>query len=149
MSEAIAALVPHSGNMMLLDKIISWDEEQVTTQVIVKNNGLFNQEDGSYPAYLGIELMAQSIAAYAGMRAKQAGLPVELGFLLGTRRFETNVDRFPLNSILTITAKRSLEDESGMGVFECWLTAQAISQTARLNVYRPTNVQQYFAEEQP
>lgn len=145
----IAELVPHSGNMLLIDQVLAWDIEQVTTQLTVKADGLFNQADGSYPAYVGIELMAQTIAAYAGQRARQQGLPVELGFLLGTRRFETNVECLPLGSVLTIRATRSLEDESGMGVFECELTGNGIYQLARLNVYRPPNVQQYFAEEQP
>jgi predicted hotdog family 3-hydroxylacyl-ACP dehydratase len=53
------------------------------------------------------------------------GLPVELGFLLGTRKFECNVEHFPAGAELTIHAQRSLEDDNGMGVFECHLRGPA------------------------
>ena len=91
----LAELLPHAGDMILIDQVLSFDEEQIHTRVTVKPGGLFNRADGSLPAWVGIELMAQSIAAYAGCQARQAGLPVELGFLLGTRKFECNVERFP------------------------------------------------------
>lgn len=90
--------------------------------------------------------MAQSVAAYAGCRARQAGNPVALGFLLGTRKFECNVEHFPLGAELQIHAVRSLEDDNGMGVFECHLTGPQIHATARLNVFRPPQAENYLAQ---
>ena len=91
----IAELLPHAGDMILLDEVLHFSEEDVQTRLSVRPGGLFNQADGSLPAWVGIELMAQSVAAYAGCRARQAGMPVALGFLLGTRNFPCNVERFP------------------------------------------------------
>lgn len=145
----LAQLLPHAGNMILLDRIEHHDEESIVAYARVREDAPFTQPDGSYPAYVGIEIMAQSIAAYAGLRAKQAGEPVKLGFLLGTRRYECNVERFPAGSELRICARRSLEDESGMGVFECELDAHEIRVTARLNVYRPENVDGFIRETMP
>ncbi len=122
----LAELLPHAGDMILIDQVLSFDEEQIHTCLTVRPNGLFNREDGSLPAWLGIELMAQSVAAYAGCRARGEGKPVELGFLLGTRKFECNVEHFPVGSQLRIHALRSLEDDNGMGVFECHLTGPDI-----------------------
>jgi predicted hotdog family 3-hydroxylacyl-ACP dehydratase len=93
--------------------------------------------DGSLPAWVGIELMAQSVAAFAGCHARQRGDAVALGFLLGSRKFECNVESFPAGTELTIHGLRSLEDDNGMGVFECHINAPGIHATARLNVYRP------------
>ena len=69
----LAELLPHAGDMILIDQVLSFDEEQVHTRTTVKPGGLFNRPDGSLPDWVGIELMAQSVAAYAGCRARQKG----------------------------------------------------------------------------
>ncbi|APC16369.1 3-hydroxylacyl-ACP dehydratase [Pseudomonas frederiksbergensis] len=142
----LAELLPHAGDMILIDHVLSFDEEQIHTRLTVKPGGLFNQPDGSLPAWVGIELMAQSVAAYAGCRARERGNAVELGFLLGTRKFECNVEHFPVGSELTIHALRSLEDDNGMGVFECHLTGPGIHAMARLNVFCPPQAAHYLHE---
>lgn len=143
-----AELLPHAGDMILIEQILSFDDEQIHTRLTVKPGGLFNRPDGSLPAWVGIELMAQSVAAYAGCHARQKGNAVELGFLLGTRKFECNVEHFPAGTELTIHGIRSLEDDNGMGVFECHLTAPGIHATARLNVFRPPQAAHYLQEPQ-
>lgn len=147
----LADLLPHAGDMILIDEVLSFDEEQIHTRLTVTPGGLFNDADGHMPAWVGIELMAQSIAAYAGCQARTRGEPVALGFLLGSRKFECNVEHFPAGSELTIHALRSLQDDNGMGVFECRLTAPAIEGPAieafaRLNVYCPPEAASYLAE---
>lgn len=142
----LAELLPHAGDMILIDQVLSFDEEQIHTRVTVKPGGLFNRDDGSLPAWVGIELMAQSVAAYAGCRARQKGEAVELGFLLGTRKYECNVEHFPAGAELTIHGLRSLEDDNGMGVFECHLTGDGILASARLNVFRPPQAANYLDE---
>ncbi|NWA30206.1 hotdog family protein [Pseudomonas sp. C6002] len=142
----LAELLPHAGDMILIDQVLSFDEEQIQTRLTVKPGGLFNRADGSLPAWVGIELMAQSVAAYAGCRARQKGEAVELGFLLGTRKFECNVEHFPAGTELTIHGLRSLEDDNGMGVFECHLTGDGIQASARLNVFRPPRAANYLDE---
>lgn len=145
----LAELLPHAGDMILIDQVDAFDEEQIRTRLTVRPGGLFNREDGSLPAWVGIELMAQSVAAYAGCRARQQGTAVELGFLLGTRKFECNVEHFPVGTELHVHALRSLEDENGMGVFECHLNGPGIHALARLNVFRPPHAASYLAEPGP
>ncbi|MEB0079058.1 hotdog family protein [Pseudomonas sp. CCI3.2] len=145
----LAELLPHAGNMILIDRVLSFDAEQIHTQLTVRPNGLFNRADGSLPAWVGVELMAQSIAAFAGCHAREQGKPVQLGFLLGTRKFECNVEHFPVGTELTIHALCSLQDDAGMGVFECHLRAPGIHATARLNVYCPPQPAAYLAEGVP
>jgi len=145
----LAELLPHAGDMILIEQIESCDEEQIHTCLTVRAGGLFNRADGSLPAWVGIELMAQSVAAYAGCRARAQGKPVELGFLLGTRKFECDVEHFPVGAELRIHAQRSLEDDNGMGVFECHLQGPGIHAMARLNVFRPPQAASYLAEAGP
>ncbi|MBK4988744.1 MULTISPECIES: hotdog family protein [Pseudomonas] len=145
----LAELLPHAGDMILIDQIERCDEEQIFTRTTVQPGGLFNRADGSLPAWLGIELMAQSVAAYAGCRARRNGQAVELGFLLGARKYECDVEHFPAGAELHIHAQRSLEDDNGMGVFECHLRGPGIHASARLNVYRPPQAASYLAEAGP
>ncbi|UVE18273.1 hotdog family protein [Pseudomonas sp. LS44] len=144
----IAELLPHAGDMILIDELLHCAEEEVQTRLVVRPGGLFSQADGSLPAWIGLELMAQSVAAYAGYQARLAGQPVELGFLLGTRNFQCNVERFPAGSELYIRGVRSLQDDNGMGVFECHLNGPGIHAEARLNVFRPPQVASYLQEHQ-
>lgn len=144
----LAELLPHAGDVILLDAIEQCDDDSILARATVRPGGPFSDEDGSLPAWVGVELMAQTIAAYAGCRARAEGQPVEMGFLLGTRKYECTVERFPAGSALTLRALRSLEDESGMGVFECQLQGPGFSAQARLNVYRPPNASQYLAQAQ-
>ncbi|MBI6682014.1 hotdog family protein [Pseudomonas viridiflava] len=145
----LAELIPHAGDMILIDQVLAFDEEQIQTCLTVRAGGLFNEADGSLPAWVGVELMAQSVAAFAGCQARSKGEAVKLGFLLGSRKFECNVAHFPAGSELNIHAVRSLQDDSGMGVFECTLTGPDINAFARLNVYCPPNTADYLAEGAP
>ena len=47
----LAELLPHAGDMILIDQVLSFDEEQIHTRVTVKPGGLFNRADGSLPAW--------------------------------------------------------------------------------------------------
>jgi predicted hotdog family 3-hydroxylacyl-ACP dehydratase len=142
----LAELLPHAGDMILIDEVVAFDEEQIHTRLTVTPGGLFNLANGDMPAWVGVEIMAQSVAAYAGCQARTKGEAVELGFLLGSRKFECNVEQFPAGSLLQIHALRSLQDDNGMGVFECRLTGPGIEAFARLNVYRPPHAAQYLNE---
>jgi predicted hotdog family 3-hydroxylacyl-ACP dehydratase len=142
----LAELLPHAGDMILIDQVLAFDEEQIHTRLTVAPGGLFNRANGDMPAWVGIELMAQTIAAYAGCLARRRGEPVALGFLLGSRKFECNVEHFPAGSQLTLHALRSLQDDNGMGVFECRLTGPGIEAFARLNVFCPPEPAHYLAQ---
>lgn len=143
----IAELLPHAGDMILIDEVLSFDADSIEIRLSVRPGSLFSQADGSLPAWVGIELMAQSVAAYAGCQARQAGMPVQLGFLLGTRNYRCDVERFAAGCELRIKALRSLQDDNGMGVFECHLEGPGIHAEARLNVFCPPQVDRYLHEQ--
>ncbi len=145
----IAELLPHAGDMILLDGVERFDDDSVETVLHVRADGLLNTADGSLPAWIGVEIMAQSVAAFAGCHARQAGQPVELGFLLGTRSYQCNVEAFPAGADLRVRTHRSLQDDNGMGVFECHLDGPGIHAEARLNVFRPPEVASYLQESAP
>lgn len=133
---AVADLIPHSGSMVLLERIIDYDDQSLVAEVAVRGDGLLGGDEKSVPAWVGIEYMAQAIAAFAGMTAKQANEPIRLGFLLGTRRYSSNVGAFKVGSTLTIRVKKIMQDDN-LGVFDCRILGEGVEVTAKLNVYQP------------
>lgn len=131
----ISELLPHEGHMVLLDKVLEFDEDSMLTETVVRDDGLFGDAQ-SVPAWLGIEYMAQTVAAHDGMMSRLNGKPVNLGFLLGTRRYLSNVDSLSAGLVLTIYVKRLMEDQ-GLGVFDCHISAEGVDISAKINVYQP------------
>ena len=140
----IAALLPHRPPMLLVDRLLEDDAEMVRVEATVKPDGLFVTEEGM-PAWVGIELMAQTVASWAGLRRHEAGEPVRLGFLLGTRKYECTLAHFPLGARLEIEARQELVAENGLAVFACkiFLGADIIA-TANLNAFQPPNIDEYL-----
>lgn len=144
-----AALLPHSGNIVLLDEILSCGDETLTASATVRPS-LFSLADGSLPPWIGLEILAQAVAAWSGWQALVAGKPVRLGFLLGTRHYECHVDAFPPGAALTVQVARTLQDDAGMGIFQSSIlqSGREIAQ-ARLNVYQPDDMSRYTQESEP
>jgi predicted hotdog family 3-hydroxylacyl-ACP dehydratase len=68
----IASLVPHSGSMLLLDRVVASDAERLQAEVAITPHTLFADENG-VGSWIGIEYMAQAVAAYAGLHAYRTG----------------------------------------------------------------------------
>lgn len=135
----VAELLPHDGQMVLLDKVLDYDQESLMAEVIVRDDGLF-AEGNQVPAWIGIEYMAQTVAAHGGVMCHLAGRPIMPGFLLGARRYSSNVSSFKVGTRLMIKVTRIIEDQ-GLGVFDCHISAEGIDVSAKLNVYQPDNVE--------
>jgi predicted hotdog family 3-hydroxylacyl-ACP dehydratase len=132
----VADLIPHTGDMVLLDRIIDYDDQNLTAELTVRGDGLLGGDDRTVPAWVGIEYMAQTVAAYVGIKAKQANEPIRLGFLLGTRRYNSNIAAFKVGARLTIRVEKIMQDD-GLGVFDCRIQGDGVEVTANLNVYQP------------
>ena len=58
--------------MLLLDRVLSYDGECVICETVLGTDSPF-VEQGHVPAVVGIEYMAQTIAAGAGLSAREKG----------------------------------------------------------------------------
>jgi hypothetical protein len=132
--------------MLLIDELLHDDLDQVRACVTVRRDQLFVTDEGM-PAWVGVELMAQTVAAWGGMRRRDAGQQVQLGFLLGTRKYETRVPFFPIGQRVEISARLEMVSEAGLGVFISTIEVggKAVA-TASLNVFQPPNVEAYLRE---
>ena len=144
-----ASLLPHSGRMVLIDRITRYGDDFVEAGAQVSPNHIL-LAGGILPYTAFIELMAQAVGAYAGIQARKNARPVRLGFLLGTRKLEIFAQSVPVGTHLLATAHMSIQDAGGMGVFDCelcWtdapetssgtLPSDGILARASLNVYSP------------
>ena len=134
---SIEDVVPHRGAMLLLDTLLAADEDSVTVEGPVRRGQLF-EADAGVPSYVGVEYMAQAIAAWAGCRAVKQGQPVKIGFLLGTRRYACTRTHFPFGARLRIVARREVMGDNGLGMFACTLTLGGeVLAEAMLSVFEP------------
>lgn len=141
---AIAEVVPHGEGMRLLDRIVQWDDEGLTAELRVPASGLFVQ-DGGVPAWIGIEYMAQAIAAWAGCRARRDGRPPGIGFLLGSRRYISTRELFPGGTCLQVQARCELLGDNGLGMFACRILAGDEEwATANVSVFQPNDAAAYL-----
>ncbi len=141
----VDTLLPHTGAMILLDAVIEAEGERIVCSSSVRPGGLFNDAAGHLPAWCGVELMAQCVAAWAGWQAQCEQRPVRLGFLLGTRHYRCDVDAFPQGSELIVEAIRSFHDDNGMAMFACRIDSGGGHATGQLNVFSPRNPLAFFA----
>jgi predicted hotdog family 3-hydroxylacyl-ACP dehydratase len=142
----IKTLVPHSGTMLLLDTLLAADAETLSARVAIMPQAVFCS-GGAVGAWVGVEYMAQAVAAHAGYKAHLRGEPVRIGFLLGTRRYACAVPAFPAGSVLDIHVRCALQGESGLGAFDCRINDAddgAELATATITVYQPGNVDEFL-----
>ncbi|WP_101775659.1 hotdog family protein [Pasteurella oralis] len=135
----VAPLVPHSGEMVLLDRITAFGDDFLVAESMIRPDHILLKQ-GQLATFAGIEIMAQGIAAWSGCMAIQANQPVHLGYLLGTRKLHIHTQEIPIGSHLQIRVKMSIQDATGFGVFDCQLIDLASEQVileGALNVFSP------------
>ncbi|MCC7599506.1 hotdog family protein [Janthinobacterium sp. FW305-129] len=144
----IRELVPHSGPMVLLDRVLSADAENLCAEVAIHAGSVFYEATSAgVGSWVGIEYMAQAIAAHAGYLARLAGAPVKIGFLLGARRYEAQVPLFVNGSVLQVHVQQALQGENGLGAFECRIEmAGAVLAQATITVFQPEDAKQFLQE---
>ena len=136
---SIDELVPHRGGMSWLDGIVSVDAENVVAEAVIRPD-IFCVEHGQVPAWAGIEYMAQAVAAWEGHRARTEQRAVDLGFLVGSRRYTSTVQGFAVGTRLRIEGHCELMGDNGLGMFACrvLLDGDCVA-SANLSVFAPRN----------
>lgn len=134
---AMDAWVPHRGALNLLDAVERCDDLSIVARVRVPAEGPFSGVHG-VPAWVGIEYMAQAVAAWSGARARAGGGSPKIGYLLGSRRYEAAVPAFEAGTELQVFAQCELMGENGLGMFDCRVECDGrVLASGRLSVFEP------------
>jgi predicted hotdog family 3-hydroxylacyl-ACP dehydratase len=135
--ERVENWIPHRGAMRLIDRVLRVDADIAVAEVDVPFDGLFVR-DGVVPAWIGIEYMAQAVAAWAGARLRAGGGAPRAGLLLGTRRYAAHCDGFPCGALLRVEARCELMADNGLGQFDCRIAMDGTEvASARISVFDP------------
>ncbi len=119
---SIREILPHAGESVLLDTVVDIEKDAIVCETLLANHQIVLDEDGSASAALGVELMSQAAAAFAGCRARLDGCPPQKGVVLGVRRLEVYEACFSSDQRLSVAARLS----AAMGatsIFECEVRA--------------------------
>ncbi|MGI0117118.1 hypothetical protein [Zooshikella sp. RANM57] len=116
----ITQLIPHRQSMCLIDRVVAFADKTIVAAFTVDASNIFLVDEGYVPVWVGLEYMAQTIAAYTGLNHYLNHEPIKPGFLLGTRRLETQVEGFFPQSTYWVTATEIYED-NGLSVFKAIL----------------------------
>ena len=116
----IAAMIPHAGNMCLLDTVTSWDENQIVCQAN-SHRDLQNplRTAGNLSILAGIEYAAQAMAVHGRLLADNAGRAVAerfpAGRLVSARGLICSVARLDdISDNLRIQAQRVMGDDHNL-----------------------------------
>lgn len=112
-------LLPHEGRAVLIDTVLEDDQDSIRVSAHVDTTNPYFVPGRGLPVWVGIELMAQAIAAHAGLGARRDNKPPRAGMLLGTRRYEASVPYFPEGAELEVRAVRDFGDDGGLAACAC------------------------------
>ncbi|MGB9474862.1 MAG: hypothetical protein WCE87_07300 [Candidatus Udaeobacter sp.] len=120
----IRKLIPHSGEMCLLDEVAQWDDRSircVTHTHREPTNPL--RRDGHLSAVHAFEYGAQAAAVHGGLQARSAGVTAPPGYLAALRDARLHATRLDdINSSLEVRASRLFGDGAN-AVYECRISA--------------------------
>lgn len=138
-------ILPHNHPMILIDDIkeINIDERYLIAEVVISEDKIFFDKSINGVPYLsGIEYMAQTIGCYAFYRAQRT--EPKLGFLLGTRSYKNNIEKFENGKTYSIKVSEIYGD-SELVSFECLIYNEG-EECARavINAYQPENAEEYL-----
>ena len=135
----VADLLPHAGRMVLLDHVLDATETVIEAELSVGPDNPFFEPGRGIAAHIAIEWMAQACGAFVGLEAKRAGVPVRIGFLLGTRRYSACTPWFASGQTLRVSARCELIGDNGLGQFACHIhdAAGMLLGAAMVSVFEP------------
>lgn len=139
-------LLPQKPPMLLIGKAFGTEGGTVASETTLGDeHALFIRPSGVFGSWILLELMAQTIGIYAGLRNRAAGSGPRIGFILGTRLFKTSVPAFRRGDTIRVTAQCLAYYESELpSQFECvaYCAGSEVGR-ARLTVYQPAEVPKF------
>lgn len=137
----IEELLPHRGTMLLLDRATEYESSRLVAEYSPRPGAWYADASGNMPGWMGIELMAQAVAAHVAMNKRQAGLNPKMGALLGTRSYQISprlAGSFAAGRLLRIRVQEEFRDDSGLAAYDCSIVQNGETlATSMLKIYEP------------
>jgi predicted hotdog family 3-hydroxylacyl-ACP dehydratase len=104
--------------------VLAHDPARTVCEVAVADSELFRAADGRVPAVVGLEYMAQCIAAHGGLAARALGQAPSPGLLVGAKQLVLHRSWLAADETLEVSA-RLLGRAGALASFGCELRAGA------------------------
>lgn len=127
--------IPHEKPMVFVDQLLELGVNFALANLTITPELMFSDEHG-LPTWSTIELMAQTISAFAGAKGQKMGQTPQIGYLLGTRKLNLPLAYFEFGKTLTIRAEQQYLHE-GLAQFSCEISYEEHKISAVLSVYEP------------
>lgn len=145
LQQPIEAIIPHRGTMLLIDAVNAFDNETLVASATVHAGAWYADADGAMPAWIGIELMAQAIAAHVALLAMRGGGRARPGVLLGSRSYKALQPTFSGGARLIVHVVELLRSEEGHGAYECTIHHDDVCcAEAVIKVFQPADFQSFI-----
>lgn len=143
--QPIEAIIPHRGTMLLIDAVDTFSEATLSARATVDAHAWYADADGAMPAWIGIELMAQAIAAHVALLAMRGGGRARPGVLLGSRSYKALQPTFAGGARLLIHVTELLRSEAGHSAYECTIhDGDVCCAEAVIKVFQPPDFQSFI-----
>lgn len=111
--QAISELIPHAGEMCLLDEVVSWNKERIVC--LARNHrSVANplRDEDHLPAVCGVEYAAQAMALHGALLSERS---IGAGFLASVRQLKLHVERLDdAGPDLQVEARRLMGSNEGL-----------------------------------
>jgi predicted hotdog family 3-hydroxylacyl-ACP dehydratase len=143
--QPIEAIIPHRGSMLLIDAVDTFSDDELSAYASVDAHAWYADADGAMPAWIGIELMAQAIAAHVALLAMRGGGHARPGVLLGSRSYKALQPSFAGGARLAIHVAELLRTEEGHGAYECTIhDGDVCCAEAVIKVFQPADFHSFI-----
>lgn len=147
MNRSVAELLPHAGEAVLIEEIRELCADGLVACMTVRPGSTLSLPDGSLADWAVPEVMAQAIAVFSRLTAREtAGQGV--GLLLGVREFSVSRARFAAGTRLQVDVTETTRDDDSRGVFSCRVSVEGEPVAeGRLTVFEPADPWAALAEQ--
>jgi len=125
----------HRRPMIFLDDVLENGHDYLVAGIKIRDGIPFYQPQQGVPAWVGLEYMAQSIAALAGIRARDAGKRVPLGLIIGCRDYRCDNGMFAPGVDLRVSITELVAEDDSFGSFDCKIEDPGLVAQARVSVF--------------
>lgn len=131
-------LIPHGGSMRLLARVLEHTPERTVCALEPSDSELFRAPDGSVPAWVALEWMAQCVAAHGALLdGHESPRP---GFLVGAKRISLHRDSFGPDESVEVSA-RVVQRIGRLASLVCEVRAGGeLAAEASLSVFVPDSI---------
>jgi predicted hotdog family 3-hydroxylacyl-ACP dehydratase len=108
-NDELLTLLPHRGKMLLLSKVNSYDykEMYLNAEYHVTSDCLFfDPAIGGVPSWVGFEFIAQAISVLSGIRNRELGIEIRMGFILSIPSMKIEIPLFRPGSCVELMVKQ-------------------------------------------